>query len=146
MLPFALTIFSSAFLLFQVQPLIGKFILPWFGGGPAVWTTCLLFFQALLLAGYAYAHLIARYLEPRLQAICHLALLLAALAMLPIIPDPGWKPAFPRKSDRAHPALVESLSVLIIRSGISEVYLPLVLFRQWLSPAWPCLVERIFRF
>ena len=60
MIRFAATIFLSAFLLFQVQPMIGKFILPWFGGGPSVWTTCLLFFQVLLLAGYTYAHLIAR--------------------------------------------------------------------------------------
>jgi hypothetical protein len=50
------TIFLSAFLLFQVQPMIGRYVLPWFGGGPAVWTNCMLFFQAVLLAGYAYAH------------------------------------------------------------------------------------------
>ena len=50
------TIFLSAFLLFQVQPIMGRFILPWFGGTPAVWSVCLLFFQAALLAGYAYAH------------------------------------------------------------------------------------------
>ena len=55
---YALTIFLSAFLLFQVQPMIGKYILPWFGGTPAVWTTCMLFFQVQLLVGYGYAHLI----------------------------------------------------------------------------------------
>ncbi len=54
MLAFGLTIFTSAFLLFMVQPLIARFILPWFGGSPAVWTTCMLFFQGLLLGGYAY--------------------------------------------------------------------------------------------
>jgi hypothetical protein len=59
---FALTIFIGAFLLFQVQPLIGKFVLPWYGGAPAVWTTCMLFFQVLLLAGYAYAHAGAKWL------------------------------------------------------------------------------------
>ena len=53
---YAATIFISAFLLFQIQPMISKAILPWFGGTPAVWTTCLLFFQSLLFAGYAYAH------------------------------------------------------------------------------------------
>ncbi|HIL24942.1 MAG TPA: hypothetical protein EYG19_06035, partial [Verrucomicrobia bacterium] len=53
---FAVTIFWGAFLLFLVQPLIGKYILPWFGGTPGVWTTCLLFFQCHLLGGYAYAH------------------------------------------------------------------------------------------
>ena len=62
---YALTIFTGAFLLFQVQPLIGKYILPWFGGGPGVWTTCMLFFQVLLLGGYAYAHFISRWLKPR---------------------------------------------------------------------------------
>ena len=67
MLPFALTIFTGAFLLFQVQPLIGKFILPWFGGSPGVWTTCMLFFQVLLLGGYAYAHALSRYCRPRTQ-------------------------------------------------------------------------------
>jgi hypothetical protein len=89
----ALTIFLSAFLLFQVQPLIGKYLLPWFGGGPGVWTTCLLFFQALLLGGYAYAHLITSRLQPRAQAHLHLGLLAVALCTLPIIPDAGWKPA-----------------------------------------------------
>ena len=89
---FALTIFAGAFLLFQVQPLIAKFILPWFGGVPAVWTTCMLFFQVFLLAGYAYAHLTARYLSARKQAVLHVALLVTALAFLPIVPSAHWKP------------------------------------------------------
>lgn len=90
---FALTIFIGAFLLFQVQPLIGKYILPWFGGGPGVWTTCMLFFQMLLLGGYAYAHGISRCLKPRTQALVHLGLLAAALASLPITPSDAWKVA-----------------------------------------------------
>jgi len=65
---FASAVFLSAFLLFQVQPIIGKYILPWFGSTPGVWTACLLFFQILLLAGYAYAHLIVSKLSPRGQA------------------------------------------------------------------------------
>ena len=92
MLAYAVTIFTGAFLLFQVQPLIGKYILPWFGGGPGVWTTCMLFFQVLLLGGYAYAHFSSRWLKPRAQAIVHLVLLAAALALLPIIPNDSWKP------------------------------------------------------
>ena len=89
---YAITIFLSAFLLFQVQPLIGKFILPWFGGSPAVWTTCMLFFQVALLAGYSYAHFITSRLSQRAQMICHLSLLIASLAFLPIRPDPDfWK-------------------------------------------------------
>src|SRR5215204_948125 len=89
---FALTIFAGAFLLFQVQPLIGKYILPWFGGSPGVWTTCMLFFQMLLLGGYAYAHTITRRLKLRQQVIVHLILLAVALATLPITPGDSWKP------------------------------------------------------
>ncbi len=88
----ALMIFVSAFLLFQVQPLISKFILPWFGGAPAVWTTCMLFFQTLLLGGYAYAHFTTSWLTPKQQAILHLVLLAAAAATLPIVPHETWKP------------------------------------------------------
>ncbi len=84
--------FLGAFLLFQVQPLIGKYILPWFGGSPEVWTTCMLFFQVFLLAGYAYAHLIVRYLSPRAQAGVHVVVIIAALAVLPITPAAAWKP------------------------------------------------------
>lgn len=92
MVSFGFAVFSGAFLLFLVQPLIGKYILPWFGGGPGVWTTCLLFFQAMLLGGYAYAHGISRWLKPRTQVLVHLALLGGALAMLPITPAESWKP------------------------------------------------------
>ena len=92
-LPFCLSIFSGAFLLFLVQPLIAKFILPWFGGSPAVWTTCMLFFQLVLLAGYAYAHFSTRYLKPRQQVIVHLVLLTVALLTLPIIPSEFWQPS-----------------------------------------------------
>jgi len=93
MLPFAVSIFSGAFLLFALQPLIGKYILPWFGGGPGVWTTCLLFFQTLLLGGYVYAHVSATKLRPRTQVIVHLGLLALACCALPIIPAAQWKPA-----------------------------------------------------
>jgi hypothetical protein len=88
----ALMILVSAFLLFQVQPLISKFILPWFGGSPAVWTTCMLFFQSLLFCGYAYAHVTSRLLSCRGQAILHLALIAAAIVLLPIAPNASWKP------------------------------------------------------
>jgi SAM-dependent methyltransferase len=90
---YALTVFLGAFLLFQVQPLIGKYILPWFGGSPEVWTTCMLFFQVLLLAGYAYAHLLVSRLGLRLQAVVHVILIAAALVVLPITPHTSWKPA-----------------------------------------------------
>jgi SAM-dependent methyltransferase len=93
MIFFSLTIFAGAFLLFQVQPLIAKYILPWFGGAPGVWTTCMLFFQIFLLAGYAYAHITSRFFSPRIQAGLHWVLLLVALAFLPVVPGAQWKPS-----------------------------------------------------
>jgi len=92
MLLFAVTIFLSAFLLFQLQPVIAKAILPWFGGTAAVWATCLLFFQMALLGGYFYSHVLIRRLKPRQQWLLHAALLLLALALLPIVPNAAWKP------------------------------------------------------
>ncbi len=92
MILFAATVFTSAFLLFLVQPVIAKQILPWFGGSAAVWTTCMVFFQLVLLAGYAYSDAISRKLSPRTQAIVHTVILLVSLAWLPIIPGEQWKP------------------------------------------------------
>ena len=89
---YAVTVFLGAFLLFQVQPLMGKFILPWFGGSPEVWTTCMLFFQVFLLAGYAYAHLSVTYLSRPVQAVVHVVLLFAAVAAPSIIPAESFKP------------------------------------------------------
>jgi hypothetical protein len=101
MLRYAASIFLGAFLLFQVQPLIARYILPWFGGTPAVWTTCMLFFQLLLLLGYLYAHLVISRLKPRAQAIVHSLVLVASIATIvlmavawgtPIVPTAAWKP------------------------------------------------------
>lgn len=93
MLLYALTISLSAFLLFEVQPVIAKMILPWFGGTSAVWTTCMLFFQAVLLGGYLYAHWLHEKLPSRRQAWLHIAALAASLAALPIVPNAAWKAA-----------------------------------------------------
>ena len=92
MLPYALTIFLSAFLLFLVQPLIAKQILPWFGGSASVWNTCMLFFQTLLLAGYAYADRSVQHLNAKRQVILHAVLLVLSLLCLPIIASESWKP------------------------------------------------------
>jgi hypothetical protein len=89
---FAATIFLSAFLLFQVQPLIGKYVLPWFGGSPMVWTVCMVFFQVVLFFGYAYAHLATWWVGPRAQVVLHIVLMSLALLLLPITPDEQWKP------------------------------------------------------
>ena len=89
---FAATIFASGFLLFIVQPLIARQILPWFGGTAGVWTTCLMFFQVALVGGYAYSNLTIKKLSPRTQAGLHLALLAVSLVSLPIVASAGWKP------------------------------------------------------
>ncbi len=89
---YACTVFLSAFLLFLVQPVIAKQILPWFGGSASVWTTCLVFFQALLLGGYAYSHWSARSLRPGRQSRVHIALLVLSCLFLPIVASPDWKP------------------------------------------------------
>jgi hypothetical protein len=91
-LPYAIATLIGAFLVFQIQPVISKCILPWFGGTPAVWTTCMLFFQLLLLGGYIYAHCLKTYLRPGLQALVHATLLGIALWNLRITPDDSWKP------------------------------------------------------
>ena len=93
MILYALTVFVSAFLLFLVQPVIAKQILPWFGGSAAVWTTCLVFFQCMLLAGYFYSDWTTRHLTPKRQALLHMCLIAIAIALLPIIPDITWKPS-----------------------------------------------------
>lgn len=85
------TIALSAFLLFLVQPMIAKVILPWFGGSAAVWTTALMFFQITLLAGYAYSHVLTSRLKPRTQAAVHIFLLAVSLLVLPVIPSPAFQ-------------------------------------------------------
>src|SRR6185369_13889464 len=90
---YALTAFLGAFLLFWVEPLIAKMILPWFGGSSSVWTTCMVFFQSALLLGYLYAHALTKWLSPFRQSVFHFALLLICLLILPIYPSPYWRPA-----------------------------------------------------
>ncbi|WP_153557658.1 spermidine synthase [Roseimaritima sediminicola] len=92
LLPFAAATLLGAFLVFQVQPIISKAVLPWFGGSPAVWTTCMLFFQVLLFGGYLYAHFLSRTFTPRVQGLIHASLLILAVILLPINPTGEWKP------------------------------------------------------
>jgi hypothetical protein len=114
MLLYAGTIFLSAFLLFLVQPIIAKQILPWFGGAASVWATCLVFFQSALLAGYAYADWTSRRLSPRTQAKLHIALLAVSLALLPIIPDAQWKPG----ADEGTAPMLAILGLLGVTIGL----------------------------
>ena len=81
---FALSLFASAFLLFSVQPLVSRLVLPRLGGSPAVWNTCICFFQAALLLGYGYAHLASTRLKPRVQVVLHMLVLAAGLALMPL--------------------------------------------------------------
>jgi hypothetical protein len=92
LLTFSLTLFVSALLLFLVQPMFGKMVLPLLGGSPAVWNTCMVFYQAALLGGYAYAHAAPRWLGLKRQALLHLGLLLLGALALPIGIARGWTP------------------------------------------------------
>jgi spermidine synthase len=89
---FIAAIFASAFLIFLIQPMVGKRILPWFGGAPAVWTLCLAFYQSTLFLGYAYAHLLIRFTRPSLQLGLHASAVTGALIALPVLPSDAWEP------------------------------------------------------
>ncbi|MDX1963002.1 MAG: fused MFS/spermidine synthase [Pirellulales bacterium] len=130
----AATIFVSALLLFQVQPLISKFILPWYGGSPAVWTTAMLFFQCVLFLGYLYAHLAARHLSPRQQLLTQGGLLLlAAVLAWWVVPPDSLKP-----TGEENPTL-SILGLLSLSVGLPYFLLsttgPLV--QTWFSRAYP---------
>ena len=130
---YALTVFVGALLLFQVEPLIAKIIVPWFGGCPSVWTTCMLVFQLLLFVGYAYAHATTRLLSPRGQMGLHLVILVAAVAMLPIAPGVQWKP-----SGEENPCL---RIVLILLCSVGAPFFVLSstgpLLQAWFSRVFP---------
>jgi len=139
MILFASTISLSAFLLFLVQPLIAKQILPWFGGTSAVWTTCLVFLQCALLAGYFYADALTRRVRPVVQARVHIALLLISLAVLPIVPSASLKPL-----DGGDPTL-RILALLALTIGLPYLMLsttgPLV--QAWFARRYAGL--RVYR-
>jgi hypothetical protein len=130
--PFAAAIFLGALLLFAVQPMIARFLLPWFGGAAAVWTTCVLFFQAALLGGYAYAHGL-RVLGPRGQVVVHLILLAAALACLPVVPSGRWVP-----TDSTHP-VPRILILLTVTIGLPYFVLSATspLLQSWYARVHP---------
>ena len=130
----ACTIFVSAFLLFQVQPLISKFISLWFGGSPAVWTTAMLFFQCSLFGGYLYSHVTSTYLGLQRQTQLHIVLLLAASIMaIFVIPMDSLKP---RGSE--DPTL-KILVLLATYVGLPYFMLSTTgpLIQSWFSLAYP---------
>jgi hypothetical protein len=89
---YGVAVFVAAFLLFQVEPIMGRLILPWFGGSAAIWMVAILFFQVVLVLGYLYAHLLVRHVSPARQMFVHVPVLLASLAVLPILPAASWRP------------------------------------------------------
>ena len=142
MLQYAAPIFLGAFLLFQVQPLIARYILPWFGGTPAVWTTCMLFFQMLLLGGYAFAHFVSSRFRPRGQVLAQTVVLVLSLSLLglltlvwgvPIIPGSSFKPP-----DGSYPVL-RILFLLAISVGLPYFVLSTTspLLQSWFSRSFP---------
>ncbi len=139
---YAVPVFVGAFLLFQVQPIIARCILPWFGGSPSVWTTCMLFFQVLLLAGYAYSHWLIDRVKPGGQAVFHAVLIglsLVALAVMavawgaPILPAQSWKPA-----DSSQPVL-RIIALLAVTVGLPYLVLATTspLLQAWFSRRFP---------
>ena len=143
MFQFALSIFLSAFLLFQIQPMIGKFLLPWFGGTPAVWSTAMLFFQALLTGGYAYAYWLIGHIRAERQGKLHAVLLgVAALIVLalglfwpsPVTPSAAWKPSI-----GAETPILQLFLLLAVSVGLPYFVLASngPLMQAWFSRLFP---------
>lgn len=132
---FVAAIFLSAFLLFQIQPVIARFILPWYGGSPAVWTSCLLFFQVGLLAGYAYAHGLVSFLRYKRgwQIGTHVTLMFLAVTLLPITPSADLKPEGPENP------VMGIVKLLAVTVGFPYLLLSASgpLLQHWFSEAFP---------
>lgn len=126
---FALTLFLNSTLLFLVQPMVAKMVLPQLGGTPAVWNTCMVFFQALLLAGYAYAHALPARLGVRRHAILHVLLFALPLLLLPIALGSGWENTL-----QAHPIL-GLLTLLFVSVGLPVFVIATTapLLQQWFA-------------
>ena len=131
---YAAPVLLSAFLLFLVQPMLAKAILPWFGGTASVWIVAMLFFQGMLVVGYGYAYLVNRFLPRKVQPVCHVALLFASLAIMPIAPWRVW-----------HPGAAGDPSFEILRVLFLTVGLPYFLLSTTgpLIQAWYARAERI---
>ena len=125
--------FAAACLIFLVQPMVGKRVLPWFGGAPAVWALCLAFYQTVLFAGYTYAHLLSRYLRPTHQTLFHGIALGLAFLSLPVLPGESWKPD---GSEEASLAILAALAVHVAPSFLVLAgTAPLV--QTWFARGYP---------
>ena len=128
---FATTLFVSALLLFWVQPMIAKMLLPLLGGTPTVWNTCMVFFQSMLLAGYAYSHFLTQRLSLRAQTMVHGILLLVTFAALPIGLSEGALASAPWQSNPVL-WLIKNL-VLLVALPFLTVSTTSPLLQQWFS-------------
>lgn len=138
---FAATMGLAGFLLFQVQPVMAKYILPWFGGSATTWIVCMLFFQFALLGGYAYAYAVTRPLPMRLQAVLQVILLALVLILLPITPSDAWKPV------EAGDPTWRIIALLAISVGGPYLVLATTspLLQRWLTQVDPAInVSRLF--
>lgn len=142
MLIFALSIFLSAFLLFQIQPLVGKFILPWFGGAPDVWTTVMLFFQVLLTGGYAYAYWLIGRIKNSLQSSVHISLTALSILLLALLSffwkSPITPPIDLKPNDLSIPSF-EIFKLLIVSVGLPYFILAAngPLMQAWFAKIFP---------
>jgi hypothetical protein len=128
---FGLTLLVSAALLFVIQPMIAKMVLPLLGGSPAVWNTCMLFFQAALLAGYAYAHSTTTWLRTRSQAALHAGLLFLPLFFLPLGIPEAWARSLPTGSDPSPWLLGLLLAIVGLPFFLVSTTAPLL--QRWFS-------------
>ncbi len=130
---FIATISVSAFLLFMVQPMVGKHILPWFGGGPGVWTLCLTFYQSTLFLGYVYAHLLIEQIARERQPFVHALVFAAALAVLPVLPGESWQP------ETGVDPSARILMILLVNVGLPFFLLAATgpLLQAWFARAQP---------
>jgi len=130
---FATTVFASAFLIFFVQPMVGKHILPWFGGAPAVWILCLAFYQLTLFLGYGYAHLLNERVRSDRQWIVHAILFAGAVFVLPVLPAESWEPRGDASSS------IQIVSMLTANLGLPFLLLAATgpLLQAWFARAFP---------
>jgi len=130
---FCCGIFGGAFLIFLVQPMVAKRILPWFGGGPGVWTLCLMFYQSTLFLGYAYAHALVRFARPTGQLVIHGIVLLVSFTLLPVLPGEAWKPG-----SEADPSIA-ILSLLLANVALPFLALAATgpLLQAWFARRYP---------
>ena len=137
---YSTTVFTSALLLFLIQPIMAKAILPWFGGSAGVWTSAVVFFQVMLLSGYLYAHWTTRHLTPRLQAALHLILLAASLFAMPVTPSPRWKPV------TATEPVARILALLVASIGLPSLLLAATgpLLQLWYARGAGARTYRLF--